>query len=72
MAKSHKLQNIDDAATIGEAYEKIMSSYNPEVHALAGVALGKYCSAFLALWPWTASGLIMTAAVAFGSGLAQM
>lgn len=34
--------------------------------------LGTYCSALLGLWPWTASGLIMSAETAFDSGLAQL
>lgn len=35
-------------------------------------ALGDYCSALLGLWPWTASGLIMSPQVAFESGIAQL
>lgn len=41
-------------------------------HTIAVEALGVYCSALSGLWPWTASGLIMTPEVAFNSGLAQL
>lgn len=39
---------------------------------MAITALGSYCSALMGLWPWTASGLIMTRETAFDSGLAQL
>lgn len=41
-------------------------------HTIAVEALGVYCSALSGMWPWTASGLIMTPEVAFESGLAQL
>lgn len=44
----------------------------PEINKLAGAAAGKYCSALFALWPWTASGLVMSADVAYSSGIAQV
>lgn len=48
------------------------SAFSPEINKLAGAAAGKYCAALFALWPWTASGLVMSADVAFSSGIAQM
>lgn len=41
-------------------------------HTGAIEALGSYCSALLGLWPWTASGLIMSPETAFESGIAQL
>lgn len=68
VAKARRLQNTN-ATTFDQLASAIFS---PRVNAVAGAAVGKYCSALLALWPWTASGLIMTPEVAFGSGIAEM
>lgn len=56
-----------------QTYEqRAANAFNHDTNELAGAAVGKYCSALLALWPWTASGLIMSPEVAFSSGIAEM
>lgn len=56
-----------------QAQLKSSSDYADEsILALFGAGIGKFCGALFALWPWTASGLIMTSEVAFGTGIAQM
>ena len=47
-------------------------TFSPEINKLAGAAAGKFCGALFALWPWTASGLVMSDGLAFGSGIAQV
>lgn len=55
-----------------EAEARFKTSTHSEDNRLAGQAIGKFCAALLTLWPWTASGLIMTPEVAFSSGLAHL
>lgn len=68
MAKATLLQYGD----LGTVMEMAAQHFSPPVNNLAGAAVGKYCSALLALWPLTASGLIMSPEVAFGSGIAEL
>lgn len=68
MAKATMLQ-YGDLETV---MQMAAQHFSAEVNELAGAAVGKYCSALLALWPWTASGLIMSPEAAFSSGIAEL
>lgn len=68
MAKAFMLENADKRTLDQMAAQH----FRPEVNELAGAAVGKYCAALLALWPWSASGLIMSPELAFSSGIAEM
>lgn len=63
---------INDAIPSREDGEERTPAQSEAKHTASIEALGTYCSALMGLWPWTASGLIMTPEVAFNSGLAQL
>lgn len=67
--------NIADLSLIAKAHELLKEDHdfkNREILALFGAGIGKLCGALFSLWPWTASGLVMSPETAFGSGIAQL